>query len=73
MNAVRQLVAAHAAGTAHRCFLADARSERSLDFAMLRTLPRSGASSSTPPDYHRTPGYWSTLRIRLLSAPCISL
>ncbi len=37
MNAVRQLVAAHAAGTAHRCFLVDARSERSLDFAMLRT------------------------------------
>jgi hypothetical protein len=37
MNAVRQLVAAHAAGAAHRCFLPDARSERSLDFAMLRT------------------------------------
>lgn len=35
MNAVRQLVAARAAGSAHRCFLADARSERSLDFATL--------------------------------------
>jgi oxalate---CoA ligase len=37
MNAVRQLVTARAAGAAHRCFLADARSERSLDFAALRT------------------------------------
>lgn len=34
---LRELVTTRAARSPHRCFLADARSERSFDFAMLRT------------------------------------
>ncbi|MBW0011172.1 MAG: hypothetical protein JO063_13855, partial [Pseudonocardiales bacterium] len=36
MTTLRELVTARAASSPHRCFLADARSERSFDFAMLR-------------------------------------
>jgi oxalate---CoA ligase len=36
MTTVRELVTERAASSPHRCFLADARSERSFDFAMLR-------------------------------------
>ncbi|MBV9011570.1 MAG: AMP-binding protein [Pseudonocardiales bacterium] len=37
MTTLRELVAERAARCPHRCFLADARSERSFDFAMLHT------------------------------------
>ncbi|MGH3771844.1 MAG: AMP-binding protein [Pseudonocardiaceae bacterium] len=36
MTTLREIVTARAASSPHRCFLADARSERSFDFAMLR-------------------------------------
>jgi acyl-CoA synthetase (AMP-forming)/AMP-acid ligase II len=36
MTTLRELVTERAASSPHRCFLADARSERSFDFAMLR-------------------------------------
>ena len=37
MSDVRELVADRATKAPHRCFLADARSERSVDFAALHT------------------------------------
>ncbi len=36
MSTLRELITERAADSPHRCFLADARSERSFDFAMLR-------------------------------------
>ncbi|HET9118778.1 MAG TPA: AMP-binding protein [Pseudonocardiaceae bacterium] len=38
MGLLHELLAERAAGRPHRCFLADARSERSFDFAVLRTV-----------------------------------
>jgi acyl-CoA synthetase (AMP-forming)/AMP-acid ligase II len=53
MTTLRELVTERAESSPHRCFLADARSERSFDFAMLRTAAdawcRELATAGVPP------------------------